>query len=67
MAGNANYFRMDGADSERDLNKGWAATNTQFNENHPALAALHKGYKYVGDEGYDQGPKHPEKAGGFMK
>lgn len=32
MAGNSNYFRMHGEDSEREIdrNKGWDATDAQF-------------------------------------
>ena len=67
MAGNANYFRMHGADSERDLNKGWAATNTQFKLDHTEIAALLGRTSKVGDEDFYQAQKHPEEEDSFMK
>jgi hypothetical protein len=67
MAGNVNYFRMHGADSERDRKAASATTDAQFNLDHTEIAALLGRTSKVGDEDFYQAPKHPEKAGGFLK
>ena len=67
IRGRIEFLKTDREDRDRDLKKDFTERNEEWDQKNPALAALHKQYKYVGDEGYDQGPKHPEEAGGFMK